>query len=51
MGTRSTTLRREILRIDPNWLKEKREDIEYEFSNGRKFTRDPEQSEIYTGDD
>lgn len=48
---RKTTLRREVIRADPEWLKERRKDVEYEFSNGRKFERDPDQSEIYTGDE
>tara|TARA_R110000822_G_scaffold92983_1_gene214259 strand:+ start:415 stop:576 length:162 start_codon:yes stop_codon:yes gene_type:complete len=36
-NTRRTTLRREVIKADPEWLKDKRKDVEYEFSNGRKF--------------
>lgn len=46
-----TTLRREVVRADPDWNKQKRNEVEYEFSNGRKFYRNPEKSEIYTGDE
>lgn len=45
-----TTLRREVLKADPNWLKDKRKEVEYQFTN-RTFERNPDQSEIYTGDD
>lgn len=48
---RKTTLRREVIRADPEFLKERRKDREYEFSNGRVFERNPDQSEIYVGDD
>lgn len=48
---RKTTLRRLVVQADPNWVKERQEDQEYEFSNGRKFFRNPDQSEIYVGDD
>ena len=50
-NTRKTTLRREVVRADPEWLKDKRKDEEYRFSNDRVFERNPEKSEIYTGDD
>lgn len=48
---RKTTLRREVIRSDPEWLKDRRRDLEYTFSNDRKFYRNPDQSEIYAGDD
>jgi hypothetical protein len=48
---RSTTLRREVLRADPDFNKDRRKDLEYDFSNGRKFYRNPDQSEIYNPSD
>lgn len=48
---RKTTLRRLVIQSDPEWLKERRKDEEYRFSNNRVFERNPDQSEIYTGDE
>lgn len=46
---RKTTLRREVIKADPDYVRDKRETVEYEFSNGRKFERNQDESEIYTG--
>lgn len=48
---RKTTLRREVIRADPEFLKDRRKDLEYRFSNDREFFRNPDQSEIYQGDE
>lgn len=46
-----TTLRREVVKSDPDWNKTKRREVEYEWSNGRKHYRNPEKSEIYDPSD
>lgn len=36
-SVKQTTLRAEVVRADPDWVRTRNNVVEYEFSNGRKF--------------
>lgn len=47
---RTTDLRREVVKADPQFNADKRKQIEYEFSNGRRFLADPDTRGAYADD-
>lgn len=49
--TKTTTLRREVVRADPEWARGAREEVQYEFSNGRKVKWDTSQHGAYAEDE
>jgi hypothetical protein len=48
---KTTDLLREIVKADPNWNADKRREVEYEFSNGRRFVADPARRGPYADSD
>lgn len=37
VSVKQTTLRAEVVKADPDWVRTRNNVVEYEFSNGRKF--------------
>lgn len=47
ISVRRTTLRDEVIKADPDWVRTRRRITEYEFSNGRRFEANYDARGIY----
>jgi hypothetical protein len=49
--SRKTNMRREVMKADPNWIREKTIEPEYRFPNGRVFEGDTSKRGAYVEDE